>query len=172
LLEQKDSQEGIHILHLWEKGKKTKSLRGLKLQKLRRDSTCVCVRRLCRGVQKSKNPLRIQSKSSGGTTFLYAQRSSSKGVRRERKKTKVEAFENLKFFQVWEESAQKLRRSTTVGSAGERDLDRWFHVQEASGEAHRREIDRQIGEKVRLWNRRISFRESRQPLDREKMLRV
>jgi hypothetical protein len=40
-------------------GRKIKSLRGLSVEKLRRDST-VCVREDSAEVQKSKNPLRIR----------------------------------------------------------------------------------------------------------------
>jgi hypothetical protein len=39
LLEEEDSQEGIQLLHLREKGRKIKSLRGLSVKKLRRDNT-------------------------------------------------------------------------------------------------------------------------------------
>jgi hypothetical protein len=58
------------------------------------------------GVQKSQNPSRIREKISGGTTFLYAQARTQVTEFSEERGTKVEAFENLKFFQVWKKSAK------------------------------------------------------------------
>jgi hypothetical protein len=61
--------------------------------------------------------LRIQKQSSGGTSFICAAKLKVKEFT-ERRRTKVEAFENWRFFQVSEESAQKLRRSNDSHQIG------------------------------------------------------
>jgi hypothetical protein len=72
---------------------------------------------------------------------MHCNKSSESWSSQRRKETKVEAFENLKFFQVWEESAQKLRREQQQPS-DRLEKKIWtigFHVQEGSGEAHTEE---------------------------------
>jgi hypothetical protein len=102
----------------------------------------LCVREDSAEAQKSKNPLRIRKEqSSGGTTFQgeRAARTQGRGVRREKRRTKVEAFENWKFFQVLGRKCASSGGSTAaIRSAGEKKI--WtvgFYVQEGAGGAHR-----------------------------------
>jgi hypothetical protein len=58
-----------------------------------------------------KNPLRVRrkGKSQEGYHFIRAEKLTV--VEFAEKRTKVEAFENWKFFQVWEEGVRKLKRA-------------------------------------------------------------
>jgi hypothetical protein len=80
--------------------------------------------------EEGQNPSRGLSvcRSSGGTTFSHALAKLRVEEFARGKSTKVEAFENVKFFQVWEEGTQGAQEGeiVAVGSAGNRDLDRWF----------------------------------------------
>jgi hypothetical protein len=109
-------------------------------EKLRRDSTFVCMKTLQRSIkvkeslEDSKDKLSrssafsVRSHSSkgrrGGRTlwrssefiklsrdniFICAGEVQSQRARK-RNRTKVETFEKLEFFQVWEERVEKLRR--------------------------------------------------------------
>jgi hypothetical protein len=67
LLEQKDSQEGIQILHL---RRKEEGFISLESECLRSSGEiALCVREDSAEVQKSKNPLRIRRISSGGVVL-------------------------------------------------------------------------------------------------------
>jgi hypothetical protein len=113
----------------------------------------LCVREDSAEAQKSKNPLRIRSSQSSGGTTSRRTRAAKLRVKEfaERRGAKVEAFGFWKFFQVWEESAQKLRREHNSRQIGWRK-EIWtvgFYVQEGAQEK------RTEGEIVSRW---ISFR--------------
>jgi hypothetical protein len=76
--------------------------------------------------RRRQNPLRGLSvcRSSGGTTFSHALAKLRVEEFARGKSAKVEAFENVKFFQVWEESAvaQKGQREPS-DRLEKRDLD-------------------------------------------------
>jgi hypothetical protein len=74
------------------------------------------MRRLCRSADV-ENPLRIQRQAQEGQRCIRAARLEVKELAEEQ--TKVEAFGNLNFFQVWEEVRRKLRRSNTAVGLGE-----------------------------------------------------
>jgi hypothetical protein len=87
------------------------------------------------------------------------------GVHRGRE-AKVEAFENVKFFQVWEEKCRKLRRSTVNRQIGgeKRSGPLIFTSRRSSGGAYRRrrptaigshsEIPSTIGSGEDVWSKR------------------
>jgi hypothetical protein len=78
----------------------------------------------CRG-QELKNPLRIRRKDKlRRVNVFFICTASSKLRSSQRRKTKVEAFGRLKFFQVLEESAA-FREEHSSHQIGDRNLDRW-----------------------------------------------
>jgi hypothetical protein len=98
------------FLHLREKGRKTKSLRGLSVKKLRRDSTCVCVKTLQRSAEVKESFEDSRSKSSGGTTLLRMhEENSSHGARRE-KRSKGRGLWKLEILPRLGRKCQELRR--------------------------------------------------------------
>jgi len=68
LLEQSDSQEGIHISPFAGEERKTKSLRGLSTWKISGETT-LCVHEDSVEAQKSKNPLGIQGEAGEDECF-------------------------------------------------------------------------------------------------------
>jgi hypothetical protein len=150
LLEQKDSQEGIHfILHLREK--KDKIPKGSEcLQKLRRDSTAVCMRRLCRSAE-SKNPLRIQRRRSSGRAAFYTHSEAQGWGARREKEAKVEAFERLKFSQVRkkvQEAQEEQRQPSDRQENRSGPLD--FTSRRSSGGAYRRRRPTAVGSHIEI----------------------
>jgi hypothetical protein len=123
-------------------GRKTKSLKGSEcLNKLRIDSTSVCLRRLYKECRRRRILQGVEANLRRNNVSYTRQSSGSRSSQRKRR-TKVEAFGNWKFFQVSEESTQSSGGSTTVvGSAEEEDLDHWFsRVGEAQEECTEEEI--------------------------------
>jgi hypothetical protein len=121
------------------------------LQKLRRDSTFVHEKTL-QGVQRVEESFEDSKiKAQEGQRFHTRSEAQVEGVRRERREAKVEAFENLKFFQVWEESAGSSGGAAqpVVRSAGEEIWTVDFYVQE--------ELRRSL-QKEETDSRRISLR--------------
>jgi hypothetical protein len=83
------------------------------------------------GAQKSES-----FKDSGAklrrSNVLYAQARTQVAELAEKRRTKVEAFEHLKFFQVWEEKRQGSAGAiAVVGSAEKIWTVEGFHIQEA-----------------------------------------
>jgi hypothetical protein len=102
----KDSQEGIQVLHLKEKGKRIKSLRS-ESQKSS-EEIALCVQRLCRSAEVTESFegfKRKFPKLRRSSIFICAGETQVEELTEERR-TKVEAFEHLEFFQVREESAK------------------------------------------------------------------
>jgi hypothetical protein len=91
-------------------------------EKLRR--IALCVQRLCRGAEVTESfEDSKRSKLRRSSIFIRAGENSSHGARRG-KGAKVEAFGNLEFFQVQEESA-KAQEEYSCHRIQSEDLDRW-----------------------------------------------